>query len=155
MVLGRASPVSGYFVGVTPSIQVAGSKPNLRENASVFWTPNRADSCPSESCQARGGVGGKCIAEFCLRAIEHILWPWQPSPWLHPTSVFLSVGFPSWVLRHALSCQPLGTRSPFLDLQFTAWRLLTLRFKDVPPLFSKLCANDQCSSSCVFFVFFN
>lgn len=101
------------------------------------------------------GVGGKCIAEFCLRAIEHILWPWQPSPWLHPTSVFLSVGFPSWVLRHALSCQPLGTRSPFLDLQFTAWRLLTLRFKDVPPLFSKLCANDQCSSSCVFFVFFN
>ena len=59
--------MSSYFVGVTPSIQVAGSKPNLRENASVFWTvnradtwtPNRANSCPSESCWARGGGRGK------------------------------------------------------------------------------------------------
>ena len=64
--------MSSYFVGVTPSIQVAGSKPNFRENASVFWTvnradtwtPNRANSCPSESCWARGGGRGK-VYFFC------------------------------------------------------------------------------------------
>ena len=103
LVLGRASPMSSYFVGVTPSIQVAGSKPNLRtlpcSGLSTELIPGLPTELPLVLLSLAGpgvGVGGKCISEFCLRAVEYILWPWQPSPWLHPTSVFLSVGFPPW-----------------------------------------------------------
>lgn len=33
---GQVSPVSGYLVGMTPTIQMAGNKPNNGENASVI-----------------------------------------------------------------------------------------------------------------------
>lgn len=74
---------------------------------------------------------GSISLEFCLRALNLILWPLWTSSWLYPISMPLSLGLPPWGVS-IVGSLPIPLGQIVFSWTFTVWRLLTLSFQNVP-----------------------